>query len=558
MKIVECVPNFSEGRDKDKIRAIAAEIEGTTGVKLLDVDPGESTNRTVVTFVASPEAASEAAFRAIRKAAQVIDMAAHKGAHSRLGATDVCPFVPVSGVTMAECAALAQALGRRVADELGIPVYFYEEAALRPERRNLAAVRQGEYEGLAEKLKDPEWAPDCGEPVFNSRAGATIIGAREFLIAYNINLNTRDRRLANEIALAIRESGRARRDKDGAIVRDAAGAAVKLPGKFNHVKAVGWYIEDYQIAQISINFTNYKVTPIQDVFDEVRVLAAAMGLRVTGSELVGLIPKDALLAAGRHYLLKQGKCPGAPETELIRTAVRSLGLSDVAPFDLKKKIIEYQFEEPAKALVGMTLRSFADELSMDSPAPGGGSVAALCGALSAGLSSMVANLTVGKKGYERATEAMNAAALRAQALKDEYLTLVDRDTEAFNAVMDAFRLPKATDDQIKERDAAVEAATRQATLVPLRTLEAALELCELADLAAREGNRNSLSDAGVAALTARAAAEGAYYNVRINLPGIKDADFKARVAEQAAGLRRQVLRAAAAVARRLEKELAKS
>lgn len=558
MKIVECVPNFSEGRDKDKIRAITAEIEAVAGVKLLDVDPGESTNRTVVTFVASPEAASEAAFRAIRKAAQVIDMAAHKGAHSRIGATDVCPFIPVSGLTMADCAALAHALGRRVADELGIPVYFYEEAALRPERRNLAAVRQGEYEGLPEKLRDPAWAPDCGEPVFNARSGATVIGAREFLIAYNINLNTRDRRLANEIALSIRESGRAQRDKDGAIVRDASGAAIKVPGKFSHVKAVGWYIEDYQTAQISINFTNYKLTPIHAVFDEVRILAAAMGLRVTGSELVGLIPKEALLASGRHYLLKQGKCSGAPEPELIRTAVRSLGLSDVTPFDPKKKIIEYQFEAPAKALVGRTVRDFADELSMDSPAPGGGSVAALCGALSAGLSSMVANLTVGKKGYEKAAEALNAAALRAQALKDEYLALVDRDTEAFNAVMDALRLPKATEEQARERDAAVEAATRQATLVPLRTLEAALELCELADQAAREGNRNSLSDAGVAALAARAAAEGAYYNVRINLPGIKDEDFKVRTAARAADLRRQVLRAAAAVARRMEKELAKS
>jgi glutamate formiminotransferase / formiminotetrahydrofolate cyclodeaminase len=557
MKIVECVPNFSEGRDKDKIRAIAAEIEGVAGVKLLDVDPGESTNRTVVTFVASPEAASEAAFRAIRKASEVIDMATHKGAHSRIGATDVCPFVPVSGVSMADCAALAHALGRRVADELRIPVYFYEEAALSPERRNLAAIRQGEYEGLAEKLKDPAWAPDCGRPDFQPRSGATVIGAREFLIAYNINLNTRDRRLANEIALNIRESGRAQRGNDGAIVRDTAGAAVKQPGKFAHVKAVGWYIEDYQTAQISINFTNYKVTPIHAVFDEVCIQAAAMGLRVTGSELVGLIPKDALLAAGRHYLTRQGKCPGVPEAELIRVAVRSLGLADVAPFNPRKKVIEYQFEEPAKALVGMTLRGFADELSMDSPAPGGGSVAALCGALSAGLSSMVANLTVGKKGYERFNEEMSAAALRAQTLKDEYLALVDRDTAAFNAVMEAFRLPKATEDQAREREAAIEAATKEATLVPLRTLEAALELCDLAGQTARDGNRNSLSDAGVAALAARTAAEGAYYNVRINLPGIKDPGFKAQTAERAAALRRQVLGAAAAVARRLEKELGK-
>ncbi|MDD8027262.1 MAG: glutamate formimidoyltransferase [Acidobacteriota bacterium] len=558
MKIVECVPNFSEGRDKDKIKAITAEIEGVAGIKLLDVDPGESTNRTVVTFVGSPEAVSEAAFRAIRKAAEVIDMAAHKGAHSRIGATDVCPFVPVSGVSMADCVALARALGHRVADELGIPVYFYEEAALKSERSNLAAIRQGEYEGLAERLKDPAWAPDCGESVFRPRAGATVIGAREFLIAYNINLNTRDRKLANEIALNIRESGRAQRDETGAIVRDADGISIKQPGKFSFVKAVGWYIEDYQTAQISINFTNYKVTPIHAVFDEVRAQAAGMGLRVTGSELVGLIPKDALLASGSYYLARQGKCPGVPEAELIRTAVRSLGLADVAPFDPKKKIIEYQFEEPAKTLAGMTLRGFADELSMESPAPGGGSVAALCGALSAGLSSMVANLTVGKKGYERFNEEMSVLAVRAQALKDEYLALVDRDTAAFNKVMDAFRLPKAAEDQAREREAAIETATKEATLVPLRTLEAALELLDLADTAARDGNRNSLSDAGVAALAARTAAEGAYYNVRINLPGIKDADFKARITDQAASLRRQVLRAADAIAQRVEKELAKA
>jgi glutamate formiminotransferase/formiminotetrahydrofolate cyclodeaminase len=558
MKIVECVPNFSEGRDKDKIRAITAEIEGVAGVKLLDVDPGESTNRTVVTFVATPEAASEAAFRAIRKAAEVIDMTAHKGAHSRIGATDVCPFVPVSGVSMADCIALAHALGRRVAAELGIPVYFYEEAALKPERRNLASIRQGEYEGLAERLKDPAWAPDCGEPLFRPRSGATVIGAREFLIAYNINLNTRDRKLANQIALNIRESGRARRDKDGSLIRDEAGNTVKLAGKFSHVKAVGWYIEDYQTAQISINFTNYKATPIHAVFDEVCDQAVRMGLRATGSELVGLIPKDALLAAGHHYLIKQGKCPGLPEAELIRTAVRSLGLADVAPFDPRKKIIEYQFDEPAKALVGMTLRGFADELSMESPAPGGGSVAALCGALSAGLSSMVANLTVGKKGYEKAAKTMNRTALRAQALKDECLALVDLDTQAFNKVMDAFRLPKATAEQAREREAAVEAATKEATLVPFRTLQAALQLVLLAAKAVRDGNRNSLSDAGVAALAAQAAAEGAYYNVRINLPGIKDAGFRANIANRAASLRRRVRRAAAAIAVRMDTELDKA
>jgi len=435
MKLVECVPNFSEGRDKDKILAITREIESTPGVKLLDVDPGESTNRTVVTFIGPPEAAAQAAFKAIKKAAEVLDMRQHKGAHSRIGATDVCPFVPVSGVTMADCVKLAHDLGRIVADELGIPVYFYEEAALKPERRNLANIRAGEYEGLPEKLKDPEWAPDCGEPIFNAKSGATVIGAREFLIAYNINLNTRDRKLANEIALNIRESGRAMRDNDGNIVRDESGNALKLPGKFGHIKAVGWYIEDYGIAQISVNFTNYKISPIYIVFDEVVRQAEKLGLRVTGSELVGLIPKEALLAAGRYYLEKQGKSPGVPEEELIRTAVLSLGLSDVVPFDIKKKIIEYQFEEPGNLLIRKNLREFANELSMDSPAPGGGSAAALCGALSAALSSMVANLTFGKKGYERAFKEMKQAAMHAQLLKDDFLRFVDQDTVAFNKVM---------------------------------------------------------------------------------------------------------------------------
>ncbi len=557
MKIVECVPNFSEGRDQNKIQAITREIEAVPGLKLLDVDPGVTTNRTVVTFIGSPEAVQEAAFRAIRKAAEVIDMRGHKGAHSRIGATDVCPFIPVSGLTMADCVALAQGLGRRVAGELGIPVYFYEEAALKPERRDLAAIRQGEYEGLAERLKDPAWAPDCGDPVFNAKAGATVIGAREFLVAYNINLNTRDRKLANEIALTIRESGRAKRDQDGNILRDETGQPIKVPGRFQNIKAVGWYIEEYATAQISINFTNYKRTPIAAVFDVVCDEAARMGMRVTGSELVGLIPKDALLAAGRHYLEKQGKSAGVPEEELIRTAVRSLGLADIAPFDPRKKIIEYQFEEPAKSLVRLTLREFANELSTDSPAPGGGSVAALCGALSAALTAMVANLTVGKKGYETAQKTLKRAALRAQELKDEYLRLVDLDTEAFTKVMEALRLPKGPDGHSREREAALEQATKEATLVPFRTLEGTLELLKLAKKAVDRGNRNSLSDAAVAALVARTAAEGAYYNVRINLPGLRDEEFKARTAREAASLRRRVLRAAGEIGRTVEKELQK-
>jgi glutamate formiminotransferase/formiminotetrahydrofolate cyclodeaminase len=555
MRLVECVPNFSEGRDAAKIALITREIESVSGVKLLDVDPGETTNRTVVTLIGPPEAAAEAAFRAIRKAAEVIDMSSHKGAHSRIGATDVCPFVPLSGVTMEECVALAHGLGERVGRELGIPVYFYEEAAKKPVRRNLASVRQGEYEGLAAKLKDPEWAPDCGPAVFSPKSGATIIGAREFLIAYNIDLNTRDRKLASEIALNIRESGRAKRDKKGEIVRDETGVSVKVPGRFPHVKAVGWYIEDYQRAQISINFTNYKVTPIHAVFDDVRAQAAAMGLRVTGSELVGLIPKEAILQAGRYYLERQGRSSGVPEAELIRIAVLSLGLSDVVPFDPRKKIIEFFVEDAGSRLVRMDLRGFADELSMDSPAPGGGSVAAYCGALSAGLSAMVANLTVGKKGYEKSWEELNRAAGRAQEAKDALLALVDLDTAAFNKVMDALRLPKTTEEQTLLRDAAVEEATKEATRIPFEVLKLGRTLAELAMIAAKKGNRNSLSDAGVAALTARTAAEGAFYNVLINLPGLKDEAFKTSMAAEARGLIHEVRRRTSAVNKKIEKEL---
>jgi glutamate formiminotransferase/formiminotetrahydrofolate cyclodeaminase len=556
MKLVECVPNFSEGRDLEKIGEITRAIEAVPGVKLLDVDPGASTNRTVVTFIGPPEAVKEAAFRAIAKAAEVIDMQGHRGAHSRMGATDVCPFVPVTGVTMEDCARLAEELGRRVADELGIPVYLYEAAARRPERRNLATVRAGEYEGLPEKLKDPRWVPDFGAAAFNPKSGATIIGAREFLIAYNFNLNTRDRKLAHEIALSLRESGRAKRDKNGKVVKGARGNTVKVPGKFKEVKAVGWYVEDYGVAQISVNFTNYKVTPIHVVFDEAVRLAGKLGLRVTGSELVGLIPKEALLMAGRHYLEKQGKSPGVPEEELVGMAVRSLGLSDVAPFEPNKKIIENQVCGPGPALAVMTLRGFADELSMDSPAPGGGSVAALCGALAAALAAMVANLTVGKKGYEDVHGEMVETAVRAQRLKDDLLAAVDADTEAFNKVMEAFRLPKTTPEQAAEKDRAVEAANKEATLVPLRVLELAVEAVGLARIAAAKGNKNSVSDAGVAGLAGQAAGEGANYNVLINLAGIEDAAFANRVRRQAARLGKALDREAKAVKAILTKALA--
>ena len=558
MKLVECVPNFSEGRDRDKINAITREIAATPQVKLLDVDPGETTNRTVVTLIGTPKAVKEAAFKAIRKAAEVIDMRTHKGAHSRIGATDVCPFVPVCGVTMEDCVQLANELGERVGRELGIPVYLYEEAAKSPERRNLANIRVGEYEGLADKLARPEWAPDYGAPVFNAKAGATVIGAREFLIAYNINLNTRDRKLAHEIAVDLREMGRPKKDRDGKVVKDASGTTVMTPGKFKSIKAVGWYIEDYGTAQISINFTNYKISPVHLVFDETCRLAEKLGLRVTGSELVGLIPMEALLMAGRHYLEKQGKSAGWPEEELIRVAVRSLGLNDVAPFDARKKIIEYQFADASGSLAELNLRAFANELSTDSPAPGGGSVAALCGALSAALSSMVANLTVGKKGYEKAQKELKALAVRAQKLKDELLRAVDLDSAAFNKVMDTFKLPKGTEAQKAERDKAVEAATKEATLVPFQVLEASIALMKMAKKAAIKGNKNSLSDAGVAGLAAQAAGEGAYFNVRINLPRIQDAEFKSRIKKQAVSLKKKLCKLGDEVRAVVERELRKN
>jgi len=541
MKLVECVPNFSEGRDVAKIEQITKEIEETEGVKLLDVDPGKDTNRTVVTFIGPPEAVVEAAFKAIAKAADVIDMSRHKGAHARMGATDVCPFVPVSGITMEECADLARSLGKRVGDALGIPVYLYEEAAATPERKNLANVRAGEYEGLPKKLKDPEWKPDYGPAKFNPKTGATIIGAREFLIAYNINLNTRDKNAAREIAFAIRENGRLKRDADGKIIRDETGNTLRVPGKFKACKAVGWYMEDFGRAQISINFVNYKLTPPHVVFDECCKLADAIGVRVTGSELVGLIPLEALLQAGRYYLKKMGKTTGVPESELIHTAVLSLGLNDLYPFDKDKKIIEYQFKNE-NTLTRQKIDDFTDLLSTETPAPGGGSVAALCGGLSAALTSMMAALTHGKKGYEKAYAEMEEIGVEAQKLKQAFLEDVNKDTEAFQKLMDAMRLPKKTDEEKAARELAVQEATKKATLVPLGVLKRALEIAKLANRAAEKGNKNSISDAGVAALTARTAAEGAYLNVRINLPGILDEKFKSDTVKEAEKIRKEVVR----------------
>lgn len=523
--LVECVPNFSEGRDRSVIDAIARAISGTDGVRLLDVDPGADTNRTVYTFVGPPGPVAEAAFNAAVAASGLIDMSKHTGAHPRMGALDVCPIVPVAGVTMDECVAVARTLGARIAQALSLPVYFYEFAATRSERRNLADIRAGEYEGLAKKLADPAWAPDAGPARFNARLGATVVGAREFLIAYNVNLNTRDQKLANEVALNIREAGRLKRDAGGEVMKDAAGNDLRVPGRLKAVKAIGWYIEQYRQAQVSVNLLSYRTTPLHVVYETAREEAAKLGLVVTGSELVGLTPLAPLVEAGRHYLRRQGRSTGLPERELVEIAIQSLGLAQLSAFDPDKRIIEYAVRMPTP-LVSSTVERFVDEVSSSSPAPGGGSVAALAGGLGAALAAMVANLTVGKKGYESAWESSSALAERAQRIKAALMAAVDDDTRAFDEVLAAMRLPKASDAEKSAREAAIAAAYERATAVPLATARLCLDAIELAKEAAVTGNRNSASDAGVGALLARAGLEAAILNVRINLPSVRAGAFK--------------------------------
>ncbi len=532
MKLMECVPNFSEGRDQAVLDAIAASIRAVKNVVLLDVDPGADTNRTVFTMAGEPEAVVEAAFQAIKKAAELIDMSKHRGEHPRMGATDVCPFIPISGMTMEECVEYAHQLGKRVGEELGIPVYLYENAASREEWRNLANVRSGEYEALPEKAKDPNWKPDYGPHAFNARSGATAISAREFLIAYNINLNTRDKKKAHDLALSIREKGRTARDEAGKMIRDEKGNKVNVPGLFTHCKAVGWYIDGYDRAQISINLTNYKITPPHLVLEKVRELAWEKGIQVTGSELVGLLPKAALLEAGKYYLERLGESTGLPERMIMDTAIQSMGLAELGPFDLDKKVIEYAIA-PSDSLCKLSLEAFADLLSTDSPAPGGGSVAGLCAALSGALSSMVSNLTIDKKGYEEVQDAVREYAPQGQDIKLRALQCIDSDTDAFNALMDAMRLPKKTDEEIAFRDTEIERTTQQAILIPFKTLEIACEAINLAEKVADAGNVNALSDAGVAALTALSAAKAAEYNILINLAGSKDEAFKADIKARA-------------------------
>jgi glutamate formiminotransferase/formiminotetrahydrofolate cyclodeaminase len=532
-KIIECVPNFSEGRDMGIIKQITDVIEAVEGVKLLDVDPGKDTNRTVVTFVGTPEAVSEAAFRSVKKASEVIDMSKHHGAHPRMGATDVCPFVPVSGITMEETVTIAHKVAERIGNELGIPVYCYENAASKPERRNLANCRSGEYEGLRKKLSDTEWKPDFGPSQFNERAGATAVGARDFLVAFNVNLNTTSTRRANAIAYDIREKGRPEREGDGVtgkIVRQENGEKVMIPGSLKSVKAIGWYIEEYGIAQISMNLTNISVTPVHIAFDEVCRKADARGVRVTGSELVGLIPLKSLLDAGRYFLAKQQRSSGISDDELIRIAIRSMGLNDIHQFKPEEKIIEFIMADKSEhKLIEMNLKAFMDETASDSPAPGGGSVSAYMGALGVALGTMVANLSSHKRGWDHRWKEFSDWAEKGKVIQNNLLQMVDEDTRAFNRIMEAFSLPKKSEEEKKIREIAIQEATKNATLVPLKVMETAFSGFELISEMVKKGNPNSISDAGVGALALRSCIKGAFLNVKINAAGLNDKGFVTNV-----------------------------
>ena len=545
-RIIECVPNFSEGRDRAVIDQITAAITSVAGVKLLDVDPGEATNRTVVTFVGEPELVLEAAFRGVKRASELIDMRHHKGAHPRMGATDVCPLIPISGITLEECAELARTLGKRIGEELQIPVYAYEAAAFTPERRNLAVCRRGEYEALPERMVGSE-APDFGARPFDegvARTGATAVGARDFLIAVNYNLNTTSTRRANAIAFDVREKGRPMREGNpitGKIVKDEKGNPVMKPGTLKACKAIGWYIDEYQIAQVSMNITNISVTPLHVAFDEVCRAAQARGVRVTGTEIVGLIPKRALIEAGRYFLEKQQRSTGIAESEIIRIAVKSMGLDDLKPFNPEEKIIEYMLEaeNKQKGLVDMTCTGFALETASESPAPGGGSISAYMGALGAALGTMVANLSSHKAGWDERWKEFSDWADQGQSLMKELLYLVDEDTAAFNKIMAVFSMPKSTDEEKAARAAALEEATLYATQVPLRTIKTAFAAFPLIKAMAEQGNPNSVSDAGVGALSLRSAVMGAALNVKINAAGLKDRAVAEELVKEAEELVRQ-------------------
>lgn len=533
-RIVECVPNFSEGRNQSVLDAIARSIEACSGVRLLHVDPGASTNRTVFTFAGDPEDVIEAAFCAIRTASELIDMRQHKGAHPRMGATDVCPLVPVSGISLEETNAYALKLAERVGKELNIPVYLYEASATAPHRKNLADIRSGEYEGLEQKMQQKEWAPDFGPDQFQPHCGATVIGARDFLVAYNVNLNTKSVRLANEIAFDIRENGRPMRDPETQkILKNTQGEPLRIPGSCHGVKAIGWYIDEYGMAQISMNLTQLSKTPLHVAFEECRKAAEKYGLIVTGSELVGLVPKSALVDAGRFYLQKQNRSLGVPEEELIHTAIMSLGLNSIQKFEPQKRIIEYMLTDQKNPLVEMNLRRFAQETASDNPAPGGGSVSAYAGAMGAALSAMVGNLTAHKKGYEDKISYFSELAEKATACYEQLLHLVDEDTRAFNAIMDAFRLPKNTPEEKKNRKKAIRRATLGAIEVPMQTMKVAAAILPVTAAMVRDGNPNSITDAGVGALCIEAAVKGAGMNVKINASSLEDEETKLKYFQQA-------------------------
>ena len=539
-QLIECVPNFSEGRDMTIIKQITDEIEKVDGVRLLDVDPGKATNRTVVTFVGTPGPVVEAAFLAIKKASVIIEMSKHKGEHPRFGGTDVCPLVPVANITMEETAALARKLAERVGKELEIPVYCYENAAFTEERRNLANNRAGEYEGLPKKLEDPHWKPDFGPAKFNPRTGAIAIGARDFLVAYNVNLNTTSTRRANAVAFDIRENGRPVREGNpitGKIKTDEEGNEIRIPGTLKACKAIGWYIEEYGIAQVSINLTNISITPVHVAFEAACKSAQERGMRVTGSELVGMIPLRAMIDAGKYFLRKQNRSAGISEEEIIKIAVKSLGLADLKPFVPEEKIIEYRLRDKKdKSLVGMTCRDFANETASESPAPGGGSVSAYIGSLGVSLATMVANLSSHKAGWDEHWEEFSEWAEKGQKLKDELLFLVDEDTRSFNRIMDAFGLPKETQEEKAARTAAIQEATKYAIEVPFRTMQKAYESMEVIQAMILNGNPNSITDAGVGAICARSAVIGAFLNVKVNAGGLKDKTFVEDILKQGLGI----------------------
>ncbi|MBL7837106.1 MAG: glutamate formimidoyltransferase [Bacteroidetes bacterium] len=539
-QIVECVPNFSEGNNPEIIRQITNAIESVEGVMLLHVDMGKATNRTVVTFAGEPAKVVEAAFLGISKAAELIDMRHHKGEHPRMGATDVCPLVPVSGITMEACADWSRKLGERVGKELGIPVYLYEEAQPNKNRSNLSVIRGGEYEGFTEKIKLPEWKPDFGPAELPLKHGATVIGARDFLIAYNINLNTKSTRIANRIAFDVREAGRVKREGNpitGKVVTDANGEPVRIPGTLKAVKAIGWYIEEYGMAQISMNLINYKITSVHKAFDEVCSKADERGVRVTGSELVGLVPLQPLLDAGKHYLSKQGRSIGVSDEELIEIAVQSLGLNQLGEFKPEERIIEYVLRDKSKKrLIDLSVKGFINETAADSPAPGGGSVSALCAALGVSLGAMVANLSADKRGWESKTEFFSNWAEKAQKIKEELMYLIDEDTNAFNGIMSALQMPKTTPEEKNARALAIESASIYATEIPLKTMQVAYSSIDMLEAMIVNGNPNSITDAGVGLLCIKTAVRGAYFNVLVNAKGLNTKEKAIAMANEAKAL----------------------